>query len=230
MTIVIMQPGYLPWLGFFELMYRSDVFVVYDNVQYDKNGWRNRNRIKTPQGAQWLTVPVHSKDKPRISEVKIDNTKNWAKKHLKILESNYQRAPYFEEYFEKIKDILSKEWEKLLDLDLYLIENISELLGINRRMVLVSDLKIKHDDRVGRLIEICKQFDAQVFYEPAGGKGYLDSEKNQFEKEGIGLVFQNFECPKYSQLFGDFIPGLSIVDLLFNEGENSLNFIIQGGK
>lgn len=226
MTIAIMQPGYLPWPGFFELIYRSDIFVIYDNVQYDKNGWRNRNRIKTSKGYQWLTVPVHIRGKPMISEVRIDNSRNWPEDHLRALEFNYNKAPYFKKYFNQIKELLGQKWELLIDLDLALIKVLSQNLGFERKIVLSSDFKISNDsDKVGRLIDICKKFGAKVFYEPAGGKDYLANEVEHFKKEGIELIFQNFQCPEYPQLFGAFIPNLSILDLLFNMGENSLNYI-----
>lgn len=229
MTVAIMQPGYLPWMGFFELIHRSDVFVVYDNVQYDKNGWRNRNSIKTAQGPQWLTVPVHSKGKPLIREIKIDNSKDWSQGHLRALELNYCKAPYFRKYFSPIKRILTEKWQLLIDLDMALIKFLAGELGLKKEMIFSSQLAVKND-RVGRLVDICKKCGADTFYEPAGGKTYLASEQGRFEGEGIKLVFQNFRCPEYSQQFGKFIPDLSVVDLLFNEGEKSLNYIIKGGK
>ena len=101
MIVGILQPGYLPWLGFFEQMYRSDVFVLYDDVQYDKHGWRNRNRIKSPNGVQWLTVPVLIKGqgKPEIRDVRINKAERWQKKHIRTIEQNYRKAPFYDEYF-----------------------------------------------------------------------------------------------------------------------------------
>jgi len=222
---VIMQPGYLPWLGFFELMSKSDIFIIYDNVQYDKNGWRNRNQIKTPNGPQWLTVPVLIKNKPKINEVKIDNRQNWNKKHLKALELNYKKTSFFDKYYENFEKILLKKWERLLDLDMALIRELNKALGLKKEIKLASSIKINASDKVERLIKICKHFKVNTFYEPAGGKNYLEPKKGEFKKEGIKLIFQNYKHPIYKQLYGEFIPNLSVIDLLFNEGKNSLKII-----
>lgn len=221
-TIAILQPGYLPWLGFFEQMYRSDVFVIYDDVQYDKNGWRNRNRIKTASGAQWLTVPVIVKGKPKISEVLIDNTKNWSKKHLQAIKTNYAKAPNFTQCFSLLVEILEKKWDRLVDLDVILIKKMAEILGLKREIVLSSELGIT-GGRIDRLIKICQYFKADVFYEGAAGKNYIN--EKDFLDAGIKIEFQDYQHPIYKQLFGDFIPYLSIIDLLFNEGDKSLEII-----
>lgn len=232
MTIVIMQPGYLPWMGFFELMHRSDVFVIFDNVQYDKNGWRNRNRIKTPKGPLWLTAPVKISGNQKILEVRIDNSKNWQKDHLRAIEFNYARAPYFKNYFGSIEKILKQKWDFLIDLDMALINLLAEALNLKRKIIFSSHLKTSSQNNANkaeRLILICREFKADVFYEPAGGKNYLAGEEPRFKQEGVELIFQNFRCPSYSQLFGQFVPDLSVIDLLFNEGEKSSDFIIKGG-
>lgn len=224
MTIAIMQPGYLPWMGFFELMYHSEIFVFRDEVQYDKS-WRNRNQIKTPRGVRWLTVPLHVHGRPKISEVKIDNSRNWRIDHLRILEANYSKAPYFRKYFSHIQEVLNQEWGLLIDLDIALIKVIARALGLHRKMILASDLKVDNG-KVDKLIAICKELGANVFYEPAGGKDYLGGQVERFRQEGIELIFQDFHCPNYNQLFGEFLPNLSTLDLLFNEGEKSLNYIL----
>src|SRR4030042_462417 len=118
--IGILQPGCLPWLGFFEQIHRSDIFVVYDDVQYDKNGWRNRNRIKTQKGFEWLTVPVHASISREVSEIEIDNNQDWQRKHIKALKINYSRALYFNKYWPIFEKILNQKWEKLIDLDVAL--------------------------------------------------------------------------------------------------------------
>ena len=112
-TIGILQPGYLPWLGFFEQMHKSDVFVIYDDVQYDREGWRNRNRIKTANGVQWLTVPVFVKcdAHPLVNEIKIDNKANWRKKHLSSIRQGYSNAPYFKKYIDIFDETFSREWD-----------------------------------------------------------------------------------------------------------------------
>jgi hypothetical protein len=226
MIIGILQPGYLPWLGFFEQMHRSDVFVIYDDVQYDKEGWRNRNRIKTANGIQWLTVPVHVKltEHPLIVGTKIDNTVNWRKKHLASMKQNYAKAPFFKGYIHIFEHAYSKEWEYLVDLDIYFIAKLAECLGMgNKNIIRSSTLDLK-GDRIGRLINLCKLFGADTFYEGASGKNYID--ENEFLSHGIKVEFQNYQHPIYNQLYGDFIPYLSVVDLLFNHGTESLKILL----
>lgn len=230
MIIGILQPGYLPWLGFFEQMYKSDVFVIYDDVQYDKEGWRNRNRIKTANGIQWLTVPVHMKltEHPLIIEIRIDNTADWRKKHLASIKQNYAKAPFFTDYIHIFEDAYSKGWEFLVDLDIYFIGKLAECLRMGSKNIIRSSCLDLKGDRIGRLINLCKLFGANTFYEGASGKKYID--ENEFLSHGIKVEFQNYQHPVYSQLYGDFIPYLSIVDLLFNHGTESLSIIIGGGK
>lgn len=227
-TLGILQPGYMPWLGFFEQVYRSDIFVIYDDVQYDKNGWRNRNRIKCSHGIQWLTVPVRLKGlNTPINEVLIAPG-NWARKHLATIHNCYKKSPYFEEVFPIMEAILSKEWKYLVDLDLEIINAVNDYLELNRIIIRSSSLGIKSDDPTMRLVKICKHFNADIFYEGASGKNYL--EEDEFNKNGIKLRFQNYHCVEYHQLFGMFVEKLSIIDVLFNCGKKSMRVIIEGGK
>jgi hypothetical protein len=222
MVIGILQPGYLPWLGFFEQVYKSDVFVIYDDVQYDKHSWRNRNRIKTPQGALWLTVPVITRfeDRTLTKDILIDNKTNWRKKHLLSIRHNYSRAPFFLQYIPLFEETYSREWETLIDLDLFLIERLINALGMtDKRLVRSSTLKVT-GARVDRLIAICKRFQADTFYEGASGKNYID--ENIFSDQGIRVVYQEYSHPVYRQIHGDFVPYLSLIDLLFNHGPESL--------
>src|SRR3989338_5087890 len=167
MRIAILQPGYLPWLGFFEQMYKSDVFVIYDDVQYDKDGWRNRNRIKTANGVQWLTVPVIVKfeDHPLICEVKIDNKLNWGKKHLLSIKQNYSKTPCFQKYIGIFEDAYLKEWKYLVDIDMYFILKLAECLGIDGKKIIRSSTFNITGDKIERLIKICRMFNADIFYE-----------------------------------------------------------------
>lgn len=227
-TVVVMQPGYLPWLGFFELLWQSDVFVVYDNVQYDKNGWRNRNRIKTANGPMWLTVPVSLPNglSTKIYEARIDNSQRWQKKHIASIEQNYRKARYFSDYFPPIKELLEQKWESLLELNLKLITRLANLLGIQREIHLASELEIQDDDKIKRLVKITSLFGGTRFYEPAGGKAYFnESSIQKFKDAGIGVEFQNYRHPIYAQLYGNFIPNLSVVDLILNHGPQSLKII-----
>lgn len=230
MIIGILQPGYLPWLGFFEQMYRSDVFVLYDDVQYDKEGWRNRNRIKTANGVQWLTVPVLMKfsDHPLITDIRINNEVNWRKKHLASIRQNYGKAPFFRDYEGLFEEALSKGWNLLIDLDVYFVTKLAECLGMREKRILrSSDLPVK-GERIERLIHLCKHFGADTFYEGAAGRNYIDEEA--FLKEGVRVEFQDYEHPIYSQLHGGFISHLSVIDLLFNHGRESLSILTSQNK
>ncbi len=223
-TVVILQPGYLPWLGFFEQMYQSDVFVFYDDVQFDKNGWRNRNRIKTAQGWQWLTVPIYltGQNKPLVNEALIDNRRGWRRKHLMALRTNYSRAPYFSHYFDGFEEIYNQEWQYIADLDLVLIKYLMELLGLDRPLYFSSELGIE-GGQIERLVAICQHFGAGRFYEGAAGEDYID--EAQFEKAGIILDYQDYQHPVYDQLYDEFEPYMSVVDLLFNHGDESLDIL-----
>lgn len=225
MKIGILQPGYLPWLGFFEQMYRTDVFVIYDDVQYDKNGWRNRNRIKTPNGSQWLTIPINIRfsERPLINEIRIGNDSIWRKKHLLSIRQNYSKAPFCNRYIAMFEKCYAGEWSYLIDVQMYFIRKLAECLGMGeKKIVTSSSLEVK-GDRIERLIKICKVFGADVFYEGAAGKNYINLD--YFYNSGIKVEFQDYRHPRYTQLYGDFIPNLSVIDLLFNHGEKSLSIL-----
>jgi|ETN01SMinimDraft_4_1059930.scaffolds.fasta_scaffold66738_2 hypothetical protein len=225
MRVGILQPGYLPWLGFFEQIYKSEVFVVYDDVQYDKQGWRNRNRIKTAGGVQWLTVPVISnfRERPFTNEVVIDNKINWRKKHFLSIKQNYSRAPFYKKYIDIFEDAYSREWQYLIDIDLYFITEFVNCLGLNNKEIVRSSSLDVRGEGIERLIALCKIFKADIFYEGAAGKNYIDGE--YFEEHGIKVEFQDYRHPVYNQLHGDFVPYLSVIDLLFNLGSESLSVI-----
>jgi len=226
MIIGILQPGYLPWLGFFEQMHRSDIFVIYDDVQYDKQGWRNRNKIKTPNGTHWLTVPVLIKftEHSLINEVKINNDVNWRKKHLFSIRQSYSKAPYYHRYSNIFEEAYEREWEYLIDLDVHFIHKLAEVIGIDTEKIIRSSTLGVIGDRIERLIKICKKLKADIFYEGASGKNYIG--EDSFSKEGIQVIFQDYRHPVYDQLYGDFVPYLSVIDLLFNQGDKSLSVLM----
>jgi hypothetical protein len=223
-TIGILQPGYLPWLGFFEQLYRCHIFVLYDDVQFEKGSWRNRNRIKTPNGSQWLTVPVLSKGKgfPLIKDIMINSSVLWQKKHIKAITQNYTKAPFFNLYADVLFEILNRPWKYLIDLDVELIFWIVKELQISTPIVLSSELGVSGSS-VNRLIGIVHALGGNHFYEGSAGRKYID--EGLFEAEGISVSFQDYHHPKYPQLNGSFISHLSIVDLLFNCGPQSLGIL-----
>lgn len=222
-AVAVLQPGYLPWLGFFEQMSRVDVFVMYDDVQFDKNGWRNRNRIKGPDGPHWLSVPVHGSTESKILDVSIDRKQKWAKKHIGSIEQFYKKAPFRDEYLPKLKEILNSDWEKLVDLDMALIETLKNWFEIETPLVRSSQLGIG-GDRNERLLNICKQYGASRYYSGKAAECYLDGAL--FQDNGIEVVFQEFQHPDYPQQHGEFFPYLSAIDLLLNCGPDSKRYLV----
>lgn len=227
--IGILQPSYLPWLGFFEQLYKSNIFVLYDDVQFEKGAWRNRNRIKTPQGIQWLTVPVLTKNQglPLIKDVQINAGVPWAQKHIKAITQNYSKAPYFHTYSPDLFDILRQKWTFLLDLNERLIVWFCNQMGLTTRLTRSSELDVSGVNVV-RLIKIIKTLGGKRFYEGAAGRNYIDP--GLFLEHGLEVVFQDYEHPRYPQLYAPFVSHLSIIDLLFNCGPESLKIIINGNE
>jgi hypothetical protein len=217
-TLAVLQPGYLPWLGFFDQLRRSDVFVLYDDVQYDKNGWRNRNRIKSPKGPHWLTVPVRVSLGQRILDVEIDNRQTWARKHLGTIEQFYKKAPFFGTYFPALEATLTRTWDKLVDLDAALISQMASWLGIETEIVRCSELGVDGDRNL-RLLNLCKHFKAERYLSGNAAQCYLDSEL--FGSNHIEVAWQDYQHPIYQQQYEGFEPYLSALDLLFNCGDNS---------
>jgi hypothetical protein len=226
-TVVILQPGYLPWLGFFDQLRRADVFVYYDDVQFDTHGWRNRNRIKTQTGAQWLTVPVRHSGLglPRVMDVEIDTRAPWARKHVATLKQAYARAPHVARYLPELEEVLERPWKRLVDLDLAVVDVVRGWLGLERRIELASRLGIE-GQQSERLVRICRHFGARTYYSGAAARSYLDVEL--FERHGVRVTWQDFAHPVYAQLHGAFVPYLSVVDLVFNCGAESMA-VLAGG-
>lgn len=224
MTIGILQPGYLPWLGFFDQMARVDLFVFLDNVQYNTS-WRNRNRIRTAQGWQYLTVPVPKKGriKQKIKDVKIAEQKEWPKRHLSLVRENYRRAPFFEEIYSMLEQTLMKPWTFLLDLDLALIEELRSWLGVDTHTKMASSIIPELQKGTAGLIDLCMAVGADAFLEGEVGKNYIDVSLCQ--QNGIEVIFHHYAHPVYPQQFEPFISHLSCVDALFNCGQKAKNFL-----
>lgn len=217
MKIAILQPGFLPWLGFFDLLRRCDVFVYYDDVQFDKHGWRNRNKIKTQSGEMWLTVPVihSSRHGQKILDVKIDNDQNWGKKITRSIYQSYAKAPYLELLYPELEKVILKNWVNLVDLNYAVTKLLMMWLGINRHIYYSSLLDVT-GDKTGRILNICKMFNANMYISGNAAQTYLDL--ILLNKHGIDVQWQNFSHPEYPQLHGDFIPYLSALDYLMNVG------------
>jgi hypothetical protein len=219
-TVVVLQPGYLPWLGFFDQLRRADVFVYYDDAQYDKHGWRNRNRIKTQTGPTWLTVPVRHGDQgfPRILDVEIDSRTPWQRKHVAGIRQAYARAPFCGQYLPALEELLQRKWERLVDLDMSCVDLLAQWLGLRRRIERSSTLGVD-GERSERLVNICRHFGASTYVSGDAAQAYLDV--GLFERHGIAVEWQRYAHPTYSQLHGEFVPYLSALDLLFNCGEDA---------
>jgi hypothetical protein len=223
LIVAVHQPQYLPWIGYFDKMRRADVFCYLNDVQYKKNEWQNRNRIKTAQDWQWLTVPVRYRFPEKINEVRINNTIPWSKKHLQALKTNYNRAPYFKAYISIFEDIFSREWEFVSELNIHLIERLKETLQMQAKTTTVSSELTLREEPTDRLIDICKALGADTYLAGQGGADYMDV--TRFAENGLKVIIQEFKHPVYPQLFKDFKSHLSIVDMLFNCGPESMNVI-----
>jgi hypothetical protein len=219
-TAVVLQPGYLPWLGFFDQLQRADIFVYYDDVQYDKHGWRNRNRIKTQSGPLWLTVPVRHGGAgfPRILDVEIDARTPWARKHLSSIRQAYARAPFLGRYLPALEELLQRRWERLVDLDIACAALMAGWFGLRRRVERSSALNVG-GERSERLVNICRNLGASKYVSGAAAQSYLDVPL--FERQGIRVEWQQYVHPIYPQLHDEFVPYLSALDLLLNCGDDA---------
>jgi len=226
MTVVsIHQPEYLPWLGFFKKMMNSELFVFLDDVQFRKKGWQNRNRIRTNKGTALLSVPVHAHLYPNINKIVIDNNKNWSSKHKKSILYNYTPAPYFEEFKNSIEVLFEKKFEYLIDLNTEIIKFVMNELEIKSKIIFSSELKIPQNAS-DRVLNICKVVNADHYITgTTWAKSHLKTK--DFEKSNITIEFQEFQHPIYKQIHEKFIPRMSIIDLLFNEGKKKSKQILQ---
>lgn len=232
MNVVILQPSYIPWRGYFDQIRRADLFIFYDDVQYDKHGWRNRNQIKTAQGKQWLTIPVHSKGVTEgipIREVKIDWGKPWAKNHLKALTFAYTKAPYFRSYLPWLESVYEQRYEYLADFTIWLTIEIARKIGIaHTKFIRSSEMDRIDGQKTDRLIQILQRVGAQHYISGPSARGYVEEEK--FIEAGIGLEYMEYNYPDYPQLYPPYDPHVTILDLLFMAGANALSYIASPGE
>lgn len=227
MIAVIMQPTYLPWLGYFDMMDSADVFVLLDIVQFEKQSWQQRNRIKIAENHfQWLTVPVIQNLGQKINAVKIKNLQPWRRKHWGTIEQFYKRAPYWKLYSDGLTAIYSQSWEYLFELNLALINFIKEHLGIKTELIKASQIPVS-GKKVRLLTNICHYLKADVYLSPARAANYIEQD-NIFKSEEISLIYHQYEHPVYTQLFSGFMSYMSSIDLLLNEGPKSFHIICSG--
>ncbi|MGA1867616.1 MAG: WbqC family protein [bacterium] len=228
MIAAIHQPQYMPWIGYMNKIAHADVFVILDTVQYKKNEWQNRNRIKTAAGSQWITVPVCYHYPEKILEVKINNTVRWGAKHYASLVTNYHRAPYFNVYADFFKETLSTQWEFLADLNVFIIESLTHIWGLNTNIIRAHTISVSAQNPTARLVDICLALGADTYLSGRDGMKYMDMK--QFADNGIKVIFQQFSSVVYPQLFHEFIPNLSSIDLLLNCGIGASALIFEAGQ
>jgi len=227
--VAIHQPHYMPWLRYLHKIASCEVFVVLDDAAFTKNGWQNRNKIKASTGWMYLTVPVRVSLGQPIKEVEIAGGQ-WRSKHLRAIEQNYARAPYFHRYMPGICEILGRDWARLSELNDSLLSYLLAEIGIHTPLIWSSDLGVS-GVATERLVNICNAVGATTYLSGEyAAQAYLEPEL--FQSAGIELAYQKWHCPAYRQQHpkDGFIPDLSILDLLLNEGPRTLEILRQGAQ
>ncbi|HEX9742710.1 MAG TPA: WbqC family protein [Nitrospiraceae bacterium] len=219
MRIAIHQPQFLPWLGYLDKIDRVDLFVLLDSVQFKKNEWQNRNRIRTAQGWQWVTVPVLHDFGQRIKDVRINDKVDWRAKHLRAMELHYAHAAHREHVLGGLRALYQQSWDRLADLNIAVLRWLLGEFGITTPLRLSSDMQLP-EEPTERLIEICRVVGAASYLAGAGARDYMDFQT--FEAAGIPVDVQEFQHPVYRQCYEPFAPGLSAIDLLLTCGGQSI--------
>jgi hypothetical protein len=227
MNCVILQPSYIPWRGYFHLIQKADVFVFYDDVQYDHHGWRNRNRIKTPRGTEWLTIPIQSrgegwKETP-IRDVRISWERPWADSHFDKLRACYSSAPFYKRYRPMLERWRQSKPELLADFTIETTVELAHELGIDRTQFVRSSALGCAGVKTDRLVQVLKKVGATHYISGPAAKEYLEEEK--LTAAGIGLEWMVYEYPEYPQLHGPFDPHVSVLDLLMMTGPEAAGYI-----
>ncbi len=223
MIVGIHQPNYLPYLGFFDKLKKSDIFIIYDDAQFNKADFQHRNRIRIYHGSKWLTVPVEKKPW-YINRIAIKNDVtvgkvSWNEAHFKEIHNNYSKALYYKDYESELLDIYSQQYDYLIDLNLELINFFSKSFKIKTKTILSSEFNF-NSKSTEKIIDLINAVDGDTYLSGIGGKNYLHS--STFENAGINILFQDFEHPKYVQQYKDFIPNMSSIDALLNVGKYPL--------
>jgi hypothetical protein len=228
--VAIVQSNYIPWKGYFDLIRLSDEFILYDDVQYTRRDWRNRNRVKTPQGLQWLTIPVEVKGKyhQRIRDTRISDS-DWGRKHWSVLKQNYAKAPFFNAYRDVFEPLYLGNLPPMLsDVNRLFMDTICPLLDIRTPIRWSHEFDIA-DGRSERLLQICLATRATEYLSGPAAKSYLD--EGMFAAAGVNVAWMDYTgYPPYPQLFGDFEHGVTVLDLLFNVGTSARQYLERIGE
>jgi hypothetical protein len=223
--ISIIQPGFLPWIGYFEQIAITDIFVYFDDVKYTKKDWRNRNRLKSPYGVKTISVPVYKNAGQNINSALINYNHPWQNKLIAQIYNWYKPAPYFNSMFPILEKNIRTEFELLVDLNYSLDQVLMDLLDIKTPIFKSSDIQKKSSDKNMKIIDICKYYGASLLYDGKAAENFIDLEL--FKKNGIQVKFQNYIHQPYPQLWGgDFISHLSVLDLLMNCGPKSKEILL----
>lgn len=231
MNVVILQPSYIPWRGYFDQIFRVDLFVFCDDVQYDKRGWRNRNQIKTPKGKQWLTIPVYSRgaqiENIPINQIRIAWDRPWNEQHLKALQHAYAKAPYFDHYLPLLESFYQRHDEFLADFTVdFSIALARELGNTQTRFMRSSEIPGITGKKTDLLIQILQAVGGTHYITGPLAKDYIEPEK--FDEAGITLEYMEYNYPEYPQLYPPFDTYVSILDLLFMTGPEAASYIPKG--
>ena len=223
MKIGTIQSNFLPWRGYFDFIREVDLFIIHDDIQYTKGDWRNRNKIKTPRGAEWITVPVHYRQSSQlIEETAIDNSKPWARSMLNRVRDSYRNAPCFKPYYSELSDMLLEPAGTISDLNLRLIQWVCSHLEI-KTPITFSRQYHPQGAKTERLIGILKQVGATTYLSGPSAQAYLEPER--FEQAGIRLEYKVYDYPEYEQLYPPFEPAVSVIDLLFMVGRDAKAYL-----
>lgn len=227
--IAISQPTFFPWLGYFDIIDQVDIFVILDDADFSKQSWHQRNKFKTSKKLEWFTVPVNIIGNKSINEIKIFNKKKLNKKFKNFIITNYSKSKYFKIYSEELLDVFEKNStnENLAELNISIINFFLKVLNINTKIEISSKINISKK-RSEKIITICEYFKEYKYLSSIGAKEYLEIDKKKFIKKNINVFLHSYQHPIYNQLFPPFCSNACILDLVFNEGENSYNIIKKG--
>lgn len=231
MIVAAHQPSYLPWLGYLDKLAKADLFVVMDDLQYEAQNFQNRNRVKINNGTTWLTVPlVAGSQGERICDKKIHNAQSpkehWQRRTWLTLETHYRRAPFFALYADELREVYTRQWGTLVELNLHVLDLARKWFGITRPIIRSSSLGLS-GQKTDRILDMCKKVKARAYLSGSGGSAeYLDVE--QLGRAGISVIWQSFEHPVYAQRYSElgFVHNLSFLDLLLNHGPAAADILL----